>query len=100
LETELETSKNKKVKGTSKKQKEKIGGVTYKLTQNKKIKDKLEEIANSIDSLEKNAIKNLKIALSAYVAGPDEESIKTVLDTELAKIMELLEANKKALLTQ
>ena len=32
LETELETSKNKKVKGTSKKQKEKIGGMTYKLT--------------------------------------------------------------------
>lgn len=31
-ETDLENSKNKKVKGTSKKQKEKIGILNYKLT--------------------------------------------------------------------
>ena len=32
LETDLENAKNKKIKGTSKKQKEKVGVINYKLT--------------------------------------------------------------------
>ena len=46
LEEELESAKSKKVKGTSKKQKEKVGSINYKLTHVKKIKDMLDELGN------------------------------------------------------
>ena len=46
--------------------------------------------------MEKNSIKNLKLALQAYVDGPDEESSKGTLEIELGKVVELIEASKKA----
>jgi hypothetical protein len=74
--------------------------MTYKLTQNKKIKDKLEEIITSLECIDKSLIKSLKVALEAYVKGPDEESSKNALELELGKIMEVVEANKKLLQSQ
>ncbi len=50
--------------------------------------------------MEKNSIKSLKIALQAYIDGPDEESSKSTLEIELGKITEMIEASKKALQNQ
>jgi hypothetical protein len=52
VEGDLENLRNKKIKGPPKKQKEKQGQMSYKLTQVKKMRDKIEEITNSLDYLE------------------------------------------------
>jgi len=44
--------RNKKIKGPPKKQKEKQGALSYKLTHAKKLRDKIEEINNSLDFIE------------------------------------------------
>lgn len=63
FETDLDNAKKQKAKGTSKKQKEKVGVINYKLTQGKKLKEKLNDLTNSLEYLEGNHIKNLKILL-------------------------------------
>ena len=45
MEEELESAKNKKVKGALKKQKEKVGTINYKVTVAKKIRDRIEDIS-------------------------------------------------------
>lgn len=45
-EEELEATKNKKNKGTAKKFTHKLGAINYKLTQLKKMKEKLEELVS------------------------------------------------------
>ena len=64
IEVDLEGLRNKKVKGPPKKQKEKQGVVSYKLTQVKKLMDKIYEISNSIEHLDPSQVKNLKVMLS------------------------------------
>lgn len=95
LETDLDNAKSKKIKGTAKKQKEKVGMINYKLTQSKKIKDKMEELQNSLEFVEGGSLSHLKTCLLAYVGSPDEEANKTALEQELSKIMEHAETNKK-----
>lgn len=63
LESDLENAKSKKIKGTAKKQKEKVGMINYKLTQSKKIKEKIEEITNNLEFVEKGSMENLKNSL-------------------------------------
>jgi hypothetical protein len=58
--------------------------------------EKIEEIKLSLDFLEGGAIKNLKVFLMSYVDTPDEESNKSSVDTELNRILEAIEINKKA----
>ena len=69
--------------------------VNYKLTQVKKQKEKVEEVANSVDFVDGNIIKNLKHLLAQYMGNPEEEGIKSLIDAEVAKILEVAEANKK-----
>lgn len=72
MEGDLENAKNKKNKGTLKKQKEKVGAINYKLTQAKKYRDKIEELTQQMDMIEGHQIRNLKQVLSDYMQNPDE----------------------------
>ena len=65
LEVDQDNLRNKKQKGTSKKVKEKQGIISYKITQVKKLKDRVEEITNSaVDVVDVNSTKNLKLLLA------------------------------------
>lgn len=96
IEADLDNLRNKKMKGTSKKQKEKQGMVNYKLTQVKKQKEKIEEVSSSLELIDGSLIKNLKHLLTQYMGNPDEEGTKTLADAEITKVLEIIEANKKA----
>jgi hypothetical protein len=52
IEGELDVLRNKKVKGPPKKQKEKQGVVSNQLSIAKKLKERIEEVTNSIEHLE------------------------------------------------
>ena len=80
LEEELDSAKSKKVKGTSKKQKEKVGSINYKLTQVKKIKDKLDELALQMDYIDGGTIKQLRGLMKQYQESPDEEQSRQLVE--------------------
>lgn len=69
--------------------------VTAKLNQAKKAKERVDEIFNSIEHLEPSQVKNLKVLLGQYMVNPDEESIKQPMDSELVKLLDIAETNKK-----
>lgn len=55
----------------------------------------MEELANSLDFTEGSSLTHLKSCLQAYVDSPDEESVKTTLETEIQRIMEIVDSKKK-----
>ena len=91
LEGDQDNLRNKKQKGTSKKVKEKQGIISYKITQVKKLKDRVEEVMNSaVDVIDGNCTKNLKLLLAQFM-GKEDDATKTSIDQEMAKIMEIAE---------
>lgn len=52
------------------------------------MKDKIDEITNSLEFLDIIQIKNLKVLLGQYMQNPDDEAIKSPLDIEMTKLME------------
>ena len=99
LETDLETMRNKKVKGPPKKQKEKQGALSLKVSQAKKMRDRIEEIANSLEYVDPlTQTKNLKAMLAQFMMNPDDDSTNSKtqqLETEFNKLLEIVETNKK-----
>ena len=90
--------RNKKQKGTTKKVNEKQRTINLKITQVKALKDKVEEIfTSSVDIIDAASIKNLKILLTQYMQ-TGEDSLKKLLDSEIAKIIEETEQKKKTML--
>jgi predicted transcriptional regulator len=97
-EEELEGSKNKKVKGaTSKKQKEKTGNLAGKLSQTRKIKEKIDELLLQMDFVEGGAITVLKELLTQFYDKPEDESAKDVVLAEITRILDIAEQAKKAI---
>lgn len=78
LESELDTQRNKKIKGTtSKKQKEKKEmELNHKLTQAKKSLEKIEELKVQMEFLDGGVIRELKEYLKSYIDAPDNDSNK------------------------
>lgn len=98
LEGDQDNLRNKKQKGTSKKVKEKQGIISYKITQVKKLKDRVEEVMNSaVDVIDGNCTKNLKLLLAQFM-GKEDDATKTSIDQEMAKIMEIAEQNRRMIL--
>ena len=92
VEEELEGSKSKKVKGaTSKKQKEKVGAINIKLTSTKRVKEKVDEIANQIDFIEGGTIVKLRDLLKNYYEKPDDETCLDQMNLEINRILELVD---------
>jgi hypothetical protein len=76
IEIELEASKNKKIKGTtSQKAKErKEKELNYKLSQIKKLKERVEELEGKIEFNEINTFELIKKLLLSFVEKPDDEA--------------------------
>ena len=91
--------RNKKVKGPPKKQKEKQGALSLKVSQAKKMRDRIEEIANSLEYVDPlTQTKNLKAMLAQFMMNPDDDSTNSKtqqLETEFNKLLEIVETNKK-----
>jgi hypothetical protein len=51
---------------------------------------------NSLELLEVAQVRSLKVLLGQYMVSPDEEGIKQLVDTEMAKIQEIVETNRRA----
>lgn len=59
------------------------------------MKDKIEEITNSLEYIDILQIRNLKLLLGTYMLNTEDEGIKLPMETEIAKLMEIVENNKK-----
>lgn len=95
-EEELDSAKNKKNKGTAKKQNIKIGAINYKLTQMKKLKEKLEELVSQTEYLtEGSQLKGLKNMMQNNLNSLDDEQLRHSIENEISKLMESIEASKK-----
>jgi hypothetical protein len=97
LEAELDAQRSKKIKGTtSKKQKEKKEmELNYKLTQAKKLMEKIEELKTSMEFIEGGTIKDLKEYLRCYLEAPDNDTNKHQVESELKRILEITESQRK-----
>jgi hypothetical protein len=51
---------------------------------------------NSLELLEVAQVRSLKMLLGQYMLTPDEEGTKQLVDTEMAKIQEIAETNRRA----
>ena len=73
VEQELETAKNKKVKGgVLKKHKEKLVTLSSKLGQLRKYRDRIDEILISMDYVESLQIKNLQVLLDLMIVNSED----------------------------
>jgi hypothetical protein len=96
IESELELIKNKKIRGASKKYKEKMVSLTTKLNHARKCKELLSELILTADSLEGGSISILKMVMKEFVEGTEEEQALTNLEEELAKMIDQAEENHKS----
>lgn len=75
-----ELNKKKANTRNSKKVKQNIGMIQFKLTQAAKVKDKIDEILPLIDPalhIDARASKQLKLALIKFLESPDDEIVKS-----------------------
>lgn len=70
--------------------------LNYKLTQTKKILDKMDELKSVLDFIEGGVIKELKDFLKNYIESPDNDTNKNLVETELKRILDIAEVQKKA----
>ena len=61
--------------------------INFKITQAKKLRDKLEELANIIDSIDSGIIKGIKDQLNNFI-NTDDDSTRTNIDSEVSKLIE------------
>jgi len=81
LEAELEQAKNKRVKQGSKKQKEKIARLNYKLTQARKQRERVDEVLSNLDLIDGGKIGTFKRLLKNYMDDPDNDQFRLELET-------------------
>lgn len=71
--------------------------LNYKLTQAKKSLEKIEELKSSMEYLEGGMIRDLKEHLRNYIETPDNDTVKHQVETELKRIIDIADIQKKAL---
>ena len=69
--------------------------LTYKVTHTKKLKEKLDEITNSLEYIEGHLLKSLIISLTQYMENPDEDNILSTIEPEIQKALERADSNRK-----
>jgi hypothetical protein len=65
------------------------------VTQAKRMRERIEEITNSLEFIDIMQIRNIKMLLGQYMINTEDETIKTPMDIEIARLMEIVENNKK-----
>ena len=96
IDGELEVAKNKKVKGASiKKQKERIASLNSLQSQVKKQRERLDELIISMEYVESFHIKDLVKIIDAFMANTEDQNALNALDTDLPRVLEVIEQFKK-----
>ena len=101
LEAELESIKNKKVKGaTYKKYKERQGVVQGRHSQTIKIRNWLDELRQQMDYVEGSHLKTIRRLIADIMANTEDGNAINDLESELPKVIEQVEKMRKFKLGQ
>lgn len=95
VELEIDNIRNKKIRGTTKKQKDMLKALNDKLKLMRATKERCEELAMTMEFLEGGQIKQLKMHLKKYKDDHDNETLRTNVDTEVQRLIELADNNRK-----
>jgi len=94
VELEIDNIRNKKIRGTTKKQKDMLKALNDKLKLMRGTKERCEELAMTMEFLEGGAIKTLKTHLKKYNEDLDNETMRTNVDNEAQRLIELADNNR------
>lgn len=95
VEHEIDNIRNKKIRGTTKKQKDMLKALNDKLKLMRSTKERCEELAMTMEFLEGGAIKTLKTHLKKYNEDHDNDTLRTNVDNEVQRLIELADKNRK-----
>lgn len=95
VEQEVDNIRNKKIRGTSKKQKDMLKTLNEKLKLMRATREKCEELAMTMEFLQGGSIKNLKLYLKKYYDDHDNDTLRNNVDNEVTRLIELAEVNRK-----
>ena len=95
VEHEIDNIRNKKIRGTTKKQKDMLKALNDKLKLLRQTKETCEELATTMEFLEGGAIKTLKSHLKKYKDDYDNETLRNNVDNEVKRLIELADKNRK-----
>ena len=84
VEQEVDNIRNKKIRGTSKKQKEMLKNLNDKLKLMRATRENCEELAMTMGFLEGGAIKTLKSHLRKYYDDHENDTLRNNVDQEIA----------------
>lgn len=87
VEQEADNIRNKKIRGTSKKQKDMVKALNDKLKLMRATREKCEELAMTMEFLEGGAIKQLKQHLRKYNEDHENDSLRTNVDNEVTSLI-------------
>jgi hypothetical protein len=76
----VDNIRNKKIRGTTKKQKDMLKTLNDKLKLMRETREKCEELAMTMEFLEGGAIKNLKIHLKKYYEDHENDALRNNVD--------------------
>lgn len=96
VEQEVDNIRNKKIRGTTKKQKDMLKTLNDKLKLMRETREKCEELAMTMEFLDGGAIKNLKIYLKKYYEDHENDTLRNNVDQEAIKLVEIADNNRKA----
>lgn len=94
VEDEVNNIRNKKIRGTTKKQKDMLKTLNSKLTLMRATRDKCEELSQTMEFLEGDAIKPLKNHLRKYNDNSDNEQLRLNVENEVARLIDLADSNR------
>ena len=95
VEAEVDNIRNKKIRGTSKKQKDMLKTLNDKLKLMRSTRVQCEELAMTMEFLEGGAIKQLKVNLKKYYEDDDNDTLRITVDNEVNQLIEQAEKNRK-----
>lgn len=95
VELEIDNIRNKKIRGTTKKQKDMLKALNDKLKLLRSTKERCEELATTMEFLEGGAIKALKSHLKKYKDDNDNETLRNNVDNEVTRLIDLADTNRK-----
>ena len=95
VEHEVDNIRNKKIRGTSKKQKDMLKTLNEKLKLMRNTREKCEELAMTMEFLQGGNIHQLKYHLKKYHENHDNETLRTNVDNEVMRLIEMADTNRK-----
>ena len=95
VEQEVDNIRNKKIRGTSKKQKDMLKTLNEKLKLMRATREKCEELAMTMEFLQGGSIRILRLNLKKYYEDHDNEMLRNNVDMEVMRLIELADVNRK-----